>query len=244
MIEALIEDVFGHQKVVGTPVRFLPLDGVNNREFVTLSQASQALFRHTARPFAPPTKACPMHIPLKSALLALFLGAALLPVAVQAAPAGLKVSLLGGKLAFTLPAGYVKDEMPEIDAKARAEGVSGAMYTQQAEKRVLIVTETPIPVGVEASDDDAQVLDELTAAALTQQGTSYQNVQRLGEQRIVKDNGLGVRQLDASATLGGAEVLSTTLLAASGKRSAVLNVISSARNPAAHEAAVKAVIGR
>lgn len=194
-----------------------------------------------------------MFIPLKSVVLALLLSTSLAPLAVQAetrgkpaktAPAELKVSLLGGKLAFTLPAGYVKDEMPEIDAKARAEGVSGAMYTQQAEKRVLIVTETPIPVGVEASDDDAQVLDELTAAALTQQGTSYQNVQRLGEQRIVKDNGLGVRQLDASATLGGAEVLSTTLLAASGKRSAVLNVISSARNPAAHEAAVKAVIGR
>nr|WP_236709360.1 polyribonucleotide nucleotidyltransferase [Pseudomonas sp. Leaf127] len=191
--------------------------------------------------------------PFRFALLALLLSAPLAPATVQAdtrtkpaqaAAASLQVSLLGGKLAFTLPAGYVKDEMPEVDAKARAEGVSGAMYTQQAEKRVLIVTETPIPVGVEASDDDAQVLDELSAAALTQQGSSYQNVQRLGEQRLTKKNGLGVRQLDASATLGGANVLSTTLLAASGKRSAVLNVISSARDPKAHEAAVKAIIGR
>lgn len=186
-----------------------------------------------------------MSIPrVKSALLALLLSATLVQAQAQAAPAGLKVSLLGGKLAFTLPAGYIKDEMPEVDAKARAEGVSGAMYSHRTEKRVLIVTETPIPVGVEASDDDAQVLDELTAAALTQQGTSYENVQRLGEQRIVKHNGLGVRQLDASATLGGAEVLSTTLLAASGKRSAVLNVISSAKDPKAHEAAVKMVIGQ
>ncbi|WP_421958000.1 polyribonucleotide nucleotidyltransferase [Pseudomonas ovata] len=191
--------------------------------------------------------------PFRFALLVLLLSAPLAPATVQAdtraklaqaAAASLQVSLLGGKLAFTLPAGYVKDEMPEVDAKARAEGVSGAMYTQQAEKRVLIVTETPIPVGVEASDDDAQVLDELSAAALTQQGSSYQDVQRLGEQRLTKKNGLGVRQLDASATLGGANVLSTTLLAASGKRSAVLNVISSARDPKAHEAAVKAIIGR
>ncbi|MBD8491545.1 polyribonucleotide nucleotidyltransferase [Pseudomonas syringae] len=187
------------------------------------------------------------------ALLALLLSTPLAPLTVQAetrgkpskaAAANLQVSLLGGKLAFTLPAGYVKDEMPEVDAKARAEGVSGAMYTHPAEKRVLIVTETPIPVGVEASDNDAQVLDELSAAALTQQGSSYQNVQRLGEQRLLKKNGLGVRQLDASATLGGANVLSTTLLAASGSRSAVLNVISSARDPKAHEAAVKAIIGR
>lgn len=186
-----------------------------------------------------------MSIPrVKSALLALLLSATLVQAQAHAAPAGLKVSLLGGKLAFTLPAGYIKDEMSEVDAKARAEGVSGAMYSHRTEKRVLIVTETPIPVGVEASDDDAQVLDELTAAALTQQGTSYENVQRLGEQRTVKHNGLGVRQLDASATLGGAEVLSTTLLAASGKRSAVLNVISSAKDPKAHEAAVKMVIGQ
>lgn len=202
----------------------------------------------------PPIKVFTMPIPrFNSALLALLLSTTLVPVAVQAetrgkpakaATASLKVSLLGGKLAFTLPAGYIKDEMPEVDAKARAEGVSGAMYSHRTEKRVLIVTETPIPVGVEASDDDAQVLDELTAAALTQQGTSYENVQRLGEQRIVKHNGLGVRQLDASATLGGAEVLSTTLLAASGKRSAVLNVISSAKDPKAHEAAVKMVIGQ
>ena len=169
--------------------------------------------------------------------------AATKPAAEKQAAASQKASLLDGKLTFTLPAGYVKGEMPEIDAKAIAQGVSGALYTNQAQKRVLIVTETPIPMDMQASDNDRLVLDGLVAGTLTQQRSSYKDFKELGEKTIVKKNGLGVRQIDASATMSGAKVLSTTVVAASGSRSAILNVISNAKNAVEHEQMVKTVIG-
>ncbi|KPX30679.1 hypothetical protein [Pseudomonas ficuserectae] len=160
-----------------------------------------------------------------------------------AAAAVQKASLLGGKLAFTIPAGYVQGEMPEIDAKAKAQGVTGALYTNAAEKRVLIVTETPMPMGVQASDNDGVVLDGLVTGILAQQSTGYKDFKKLGDKKIVKKNGLGVRQLDTSATMSDAQVLSTSIIAASGARAAVLNVVSNAKNPKEHAALVKAVIG-
>lgn len=164
------------------------------------------------------------------------------PARQAAAPA--KASLLGGKLAFTLPAGYVKGEMPEIDEKATAQGVTGSLYTHQADKRVLIITEMPIPMGVEAKDNDAEVLDGLLVGQQAHQSGSYKNFKKLGEKKIVKKNGLGVGQLDTSAELSGTKVLSTTIVAASGTRSAILNVVSRATNPAEHAAMVKTVIGQ
>ncbi|MFJ4141682.1 polyribonucleotide nucleotidyltransferase [Pseudomonas sp. NPDC089734] len=155
-----------------------------------------------------------------------------------------KASLLDGKLAFTLPAGYVRSEMPEIDEKAIAQGVSGALYSNQAEKRVLIVTEMPIPMDVQASDNDALVLDGLVTGTLAQQRPHAVDFKELGEKKIVKKNGLGLRQVDTSSTLSGTPVLSTTLVAASGTRSAVLNVVSSAKDPAGHAELVKAIIGQ
>lgn len=185
--------------------------------------------------------------------LALLLGmTTLLPLTAQAesrarpakTDARQHVSLLSGKLTFILPASYKKGEMPEVDAKAIAEGVSGAMYTDETHRRVLIVTETPNPVTSDASANDSQVLDALSSAALSQQSNSFHNFQKQGEQRVLKKNGLGVRQLDAYATLGGGKVLTSTLVAASGKRSALLTVISSAKDPKGHAAAVKMVIGK
>lgn len=185
-------------------------------------------------------------------LLALLLSVTLLPMNAQAEsrtkPAKSEtrqpVSLLGGKLAFNLPATYKKSEMQEVDAKAIAEGISGAMYTDEANRRVLIVTETPNPVTDQATDNDSQVLDELSSAALSQQSNSFHDFQKQGEQRVLKKNGLGVRQLDAYATLGGGKVLTSTLVAASGKRSAVLTVISSAKDPKGHADTLKTVIGK
>lgn len=154
-----------------------------------------------------------------------------------------KVSLLGGKLAFTLPAGFVKGEMPEIDANAVAQGVTGALYTNQAEKRVLIITEMPIPMGIEAEDNDAEVLDGLLVGQQAHQSGSYKDFKKLSEKKLVKKNGLGVGRLDTSVTMSGAPVLSTTVVAASGKRSAILNVVSRAANAKEHTAMVKTVIG-
>ncbi|MCQ3025765.1 polyribonucleotide nucleotidyltransferase [Pseudomonas tremae] len=160
------------------------------------------------------------------------------------ASAAQKVSLLGGKLAFTVPAGYVAGDMPDIDEKARAQGVYGKMYTNAAEKRVLIVTETTLPMNVEASDNDAALLDGITDGIVDHQSAGYKDFKKLGARKIVKKNGLGVRQVDSSATMSDAKVLSTSIIAASGTRTAVLNVVSSANNPKEQAALVKTVIGQ
>ncbi|MEG5263956.1 polyribonucleotide nucleotidyltransferase [Pseudomonas sp. JDS28PS106] len=188
---------------------------------------------------------------LKAVIACLALLSAVAPVGVQAETKAKsssqatveKVSVLDGKLSFTLPAGFKKDPMPEIDAKAVAQGVTGSLYTHQAEKRVLIITEMPIPMGVEATDNDAEVLDGLLVGQQAHQSGSYKDFKKLAEKKIVKKNGLGVGQLDTSVTMSGAPVLSTTLVAASGKRAAILNVVSRAANAEQHKAMVKTVIG-
>ena len=188
-------------------------------------------------------KAAVACIALLSGVLALEAQAQTKTQPAKQAAAPVKASLLGGKLAFTVPAGYVKGEMPEIDEKAKAQGVTGSLYTNQADKRLLIVTEMPIPMGIEAEDNDAEVLDGLLVGQQAHQSGSYKDFKKLGEKKIVKKNGLGIGQLDTSVTMSGAPVLSTTLVAASGKRSAILNVVSRATNPAEHAAMVKNVIG-
>ena len=188
---------------------------------------------------------------LKAVIACLALLSAVAPVSVQAETKAKsssqatveKVSVLDGKLSFTLPAGFKKDPMPEIDAKAVAQGVTGSLYTHQADKRVLIITEMPIPMGVEATDNDAEVLDGLLVGQQAHQSGSYKDFKKLAEKKIVKKNGLGVGQLDTSVTMSSAPVLSTTLVAASGKRAAILNVVSRAANAEQHKAMVKTVIG-
>ncbi|MDU8431122.1 polyribonucleotide nucleotidyltransferase [Pseudomonas syringae pv. actinidifoliorum] len=161
-----------------------------------------------------------------------------------AAPAARKVSLLGGKLAFTVPAGYVQGEIPEVDAKAKAQGIYGMTYTNKAEKRVIIVAETPIPMGIEASDNDDLVLSGMATGTLAQQRTSYKDFKKLNERTVLKKNGLGVRQIDTSATMSDMKVLSTTIFAASGTRAVTLNLLSRVENPKEHAALVKTVIGQ
>jgi hypothetical protein len=188
-------------------------------------------------------KAVAICVALLGAVTALNVHADTASKASKQAAAQEKVSLLSGKLLFTLPAGYVKDAMPEIDKEAVAQGVTGSLYTHQAEKRVLIITEMPIPMGVEAGDNDHEVLDGLLVGQQAHQSGSYRDFKQLAEKKRVKKNGLGVGQLDTSVTMSGAPVLSTTLVAASGKRAAILNVISKASDPKQHTAMVQRVIG-
>lgn len=154
-----------------------------------------------------------------------------------------KASLLDDKLAFTLPAGFVQGEMPEIDDKAKAAGVTGALYTDSTQKRVVIATQTPLPMGVEVGDNDSVVLDGLVTGTMAQQSAG-KDFKKLSEKTILKKNGLGIRQVDTSATMSDTKVLSTTLVAASGKRAAVLNVVSNAKDPKAHAALIKQIIGQ
>jgi hypothetical protein len=183
------------------------------------------------------------------ACIALFGGVTAVEAQTKAQPAKqavapAKASVLGGKLAFTLPAGYVQGEMPEIDEKAIALGVTGSLYTHQADKRVLLIAEMPIPMGIEAQDNDPEVLDGMLVGQQAHESGSSKAFKKLGEKKFVKKNGLGIGQLDTSSEMSGTKVLSTTIVAASGRRSAIITVISRANNPTEHAAMVKTVVGQ
>lgn len=153
-----------------------------------------------------------------------------------------RVSLLGGKLVFALPKDYVKSPMPEIDDKARAAGVTGALYLNKPAHRVVIVTETPLPSGAKVSANDKKTLDGIIADTLQQQKNSYQNFRKLGEKRLVR-KGLGLRQLDIAGDVDGGRVISSTITAASGGRTAMVNVISLEKDAKDHGLLLKAISG-
>jgi hypothetical protein len=161
---------------------------------------------------------------------------------VPAKPTGQKVSMLGGKFVFYLPKDYVKGPMEEIDDKAKAAGVTGSLYMNKPAKRVVIITETPLPDGKTVPSNDTETLDDIIAETLVQQQSSYKDFSKLGEKKIVR-KGLGLRQLDISGSVDGGKVLSTTVAAASGNRTAMVNVISLAKDAKAHGALVKGVTG-
>jgi hypothetical protein len=150
------------------------------------------------------------------------------------------VSMLGGQLQFQLPREYVKSPMPEIDDKARAAGITGTLYMNKAARRVVIVTETPLEKAQPVSNNDSATLDGIVAATAQQQKASYKDFKQLGEKKMVR-RGLGVRQLDISGSVDGGKVLSSTVAAASGKRMAMVNVISLEKDAKAHGELLKAI---
>nr|WP_240350682.1 polyribonucleotide nucleotidyltransferase [Pseudomonas viridiflava] len=159
----------------------------------------------------------------------------------QKAPSQQKVSMLEGKWVFNLPKEYVKNPMPEIDDKARAAGVTGSLYMNKAAQRVVIVTETPLDSPEPVSSNDEATLAGIIAATLEQQQASYQNFKQLGDVKKIVRRGLGLRQLDISGSVDGGKVLSTTVTAASGKRMAMVNVISLEKDAKAHGDLLKGI---
>ena len=162
------------------------------------------------------------------------------PVAVPSATQ--QVTMLGGKYVFALPKEYVEGPMEEIDDKARAAGVTGSLYMNKPAKRVVIVTETPLPDAQNVPSNDTQTLDNIIAETLVQQQSSYKDFSKLGEKKIARQ-GLDLRQLDISGSVEGGKVLSTTIAAVSGTRTAVVNVISLEKDVKAHEALVNSLTG-
>lgn len=56
--------------------------------------------------------------------------------------------------------------------------------------------------------------------------------------------GLGLRQIDSTATQGGGMTQSSTLLAGSGNRMAVVQVISRINDKANHDKLVSQIVGK
>lgn len=179
---------------------------------------------------------------LLTAALAMGLqGANLYAAPQQKAPTQQKVSMLEGKWVFRLPKEYVKSPMPEIDDKAKAAGVTGSLYMNKAAKRVVIVTETPLESGETVSSNDDATLSGVITATIEQQKASYQNFKQLGDVKKMVRRGLGLRQLDIAGSVDGGKVLSTTVTAASGKRMAMVNVISLEKDAKAHGELLKGI---
>lgn len=170
---------------------------------------------------------------------ALLGGVAGAPLVAQAADAQ-QVSLLGGKFAFTLPSTYVQNEMPATNPQAAAAGIKGSMYVNPTENRVVITTETPIPGGAKAGDND-EVFLKGAAVGFATQMEAMPEYKKLGE-KTVMIGGLGVREIDASAAMNGTNMLSSTFIAGSGDKMAIVQVMSSGGDAKAHEAVVKQVL--
>ena len=169
--------------------------------------------------------------------MAASLGALNAQAAKETAPAQ-SVSMLGGKFKFTLPKGFVANPLP-----ADATGASGTLYTNETTKTVVIAAENTIPGGVNAKDDDGEFLDATASDFATHQAKALPDFTQLSEKSLTqKGTGLGLRQIDSTATQGGGKTLDTTLMAASGKRMALIQVISRLSDNAGHEALVKQIV--
>lgn len=151
---------------------------------------------------------------------------------------GPKISMLGDKFKFTLPKGFVANPLP-----ADSTGATGTMYTNATTKTVVIAAENTLPGGANVKDNDGQFLDTSAADFATAQAKALPDFTKLSEKSLTrKGTGLGLRQIDSIVTQGGGKTLDTTLMAASGTRMALVQVISRLSDNAGHEALVKQIV--
>ena len=149
-----------------------------------------------------------------------------------------KVSMLDGKFTFVLPKGFVADPLP-----ASPSGAKGTMYTNQATKTVVIAAENQIPEGNNVKDNDSAFLDGTVADFVEAQGKALPDFNKISEKSLTqKSSGLGLRQVDSTATQGGGQTLNTTLMAGSGTKMALVQVISRVSDKKAHDALVKTIL--
>lgn len=168
------------------------------------------------------------------------LGAASAYAAKVTSDAAPKVSMLGGKFIFTLPKGFVANPLP-----SGATGATGTMYANEATKTVVIAAENELPPGVTVKDNDGEFLDNTAAEFEAAQRKALPDFNKISEKSLTqKSTGLGLRQVDSSATQGGGKTLNTTLMAGSGSRMAVIQIISRPTDQAGHNTLVKQITGK
>jgi len=148
-----------------------------------------------------------------------------------------KVSMLGSKFTFNLPKGFIANPLP-----ASPDGASGTLYSNEATKTVVIAAENTLPNGISVKDNDGGFLDGTVADFDAAQHKSLPDYNKLSEKTLTQKSGLGLRQIDGTATQGGGMTLTTTLMAASGTRMAVIQVISRPGDMAAHETLIKQIV--
>ncbi|WP_347905460.1 hypothetical protein [Pseudomonas purpurea] len=152
-----------------------------------------------------------------------------------------KVSVLSGKFSFTLPKGFIANPLSAGDEASGTAGATGTMYTNQATKTVVIVAENTIPNGVTVKDNDSAFLDQSVSGFATQQRQALPDFNKQSEKSLTV-KGLGLRQIDSTATQGGGQTLNTSLLAGSGNRMALIQIISRADDKTGHGVLVQQIL--
>ncbi|MDD2058920.1 hypothetical protein N5D52_23330 [Pseudomonas sp. GD03860] len=152
------------------------------------------------------------------------------------------VAVLGGKFSFKLPAGFDASPLSADEQSSEGAGAVGTLYANVQEKRVVMVIEKPLPVASRPGDNDDAFLDGAVSGFVERQSAGLPDFRQTSESRFTR-NGLGVRQVDSTATLGGGKTLNSTFIAGSGDRMAVIQVISRADEASGHAALVKRIAG-
>ncbi|PVZ16322.1 MULTISPECIES: hypothetical protein [unclassified Pseudomonas] len=150
------------------------------------------------------------------------------------------VSALNGKFSFTLPAGFAATALPAGTEQSGTAGAKGTMYMNQAQRRVVMVTEVPIPNGATTGDNDDEFLSGASEGFIKQQSQALPDFKKTGQKRLALGS-LGIEQVDSTASMGGGPTRSSTFLAGSGPTMALVQVISKANDEAGHQALVKAI---
>lgn len=154
-----------------------------------------------------------------------------------------QVAVLGGKFSFTLPAGFIASPLSADEQSSEGAGAVGTLYANAQQKRVVMVIEKPLPEASRPGDNDDAFLDGAVTGFVDRQSAALPDFRQTGEARLNR-NGLGVRQIDSTATLGGGKTLNSTFIAGSGERMAVIQVISRSDQASSHAALVKRIAGQ
>ncbi len=168
--------------------------------------------------------------------------AAPVPVAEPPAPPQ-TVRLLQGKLAIELPEGFNAAPLPPGDASDGTAGASGTLYTSAGRRQVVVVSEAPLPGKLAAADDDKVFLQGAAQGYVTQQKQASADYDVLAQDSL-RSGSLGLQRINARGNYAGTPTLNTSLLAGSGPKLAVVQVISRADDPQSHQALVQDMLQR
>jgi hypothetical protein len=148
------------------------------------------------------------------------------------APGTHAVSLLNGKIAFTLRGFNV-----QVDDSRPA----GKMYFSQAARRLIFVSEGPMAEPSRVGKDSQ--MREAAAIIVREQKAMFPNFSLVSETLTSKD-GMLIDKLEATDKLTGFDAIKTILLVNAGTQLAVVHVYSHVDDQAQHLAAVRQVLGK
>jgi hypothetical protein len=156
-------------------------------------------------------------------------------LAVAATPeqpaASQSVSVLDGKLPFVLK-GVEKSPIPGQSAST--------MYFDSRTEQAVIVTEGPLPAVRDAKADAFRVAVDTVKEKQNAASPNY----RITSEQTTRVKGLPVYHIEATDDVNGMQLLMATLMAIDKQKIAIIEVMSSASDPAGHAAALNNILGK